>query len=104
MALLTKDKINQFGVLEEYWRIISINLNLQYKYCDITLGGYASDESRESGSEPMNTKKVRAKWDEQEFLQYFTAEALDLNNSNIYAQAYNYVKYKDEYFADAIDC
>ena len=104
MALLTKDKINQFGVKEEYWRIISINLNLQYKYCDITLGAYANAETRDNGSEPMNLKKVRAKWDDQEFLKFFTARALDAESVNIYNQAYNYIKHRDEYFKDSIDC
>lgn len=104
MALLTKDKINQFGVKEEYWRVMSINLNLQYQYCDITLGGYASAETRDNGSEPMNIKKVRAKWDEREFLKFFTAKAMNAENTNIYSQVYDYIKYKDDYFKDAIDC
>ena len=104
MALLTKDKINQFGVQEEYWRVLSINLNVQYQYCDITLGAYASAETRESNCEPMNIKKVRAKWDEQEFLSFFTAKAMNEENVNIYNQVYKYVKQKDEYFKDAIDC
>ena len=104
MALLTKDKINQFGVQEEYWRILSINLNSQYQYCDITLGAYASAETRESEYEPMNIKKVRAKWDEQEFLSFFTAKAMSEDGVNIYNRAYDYVKYKDKYFKDAIDC
>lgn len=104
MALLTKDKINQFGVKEEYWRVMSININLQYQYCDITLGGYADAETRDNGSEPMNIRKVRAKWDEQEFLRFFTAQAMDEQNVNIYNQVYDYIKYKDDYFKDAIDC
>lgn len=104
MALLTKDKINQFGVLEEYWRVLSINVNLQYNYCDITLGGYASEETRNGNLEPMNIKKVRAKWDEEEFLHFFTAKAMSGDGVNIYNRAYDYIKHKDDYFKDAIDC
>ena len=104
MALLTKDKINQFGVTEEYWKVISINLNLQYGYCDITLGGYSSEETRQNGSEPMNLKKVRAKWDEEEFLKFFTARAMNAENVNIYSRVYDYIKIKDDYFKDAVDC
>lgn len=104
MALLTKDKTNQFGAKEEYWRILSININLQYQYCDITLGAYIDEQTRVKGSEPMNIKKVRAKWDEQEFLNFFTAQAMNAKNVNIYNQAYDYIKYKDDYFKDAIDC
>lgn len=104
MALLTKDKVNQFGVKEEYWRILNINLNLQYKYCDITVGGYVDAETRNEGSEPMNIRKIRAKWDEQEFLQFFTATALSEENVNIYNKAYDYIKHKEEYFKDAINC
>lgn len=104
MALLTKDKVNQFGVREEYWRILSINLNLQYNYCDITLGGYVDEETRNAGLEPMNIKKVRAKWDEYEFLKFFTAKAMSEENVNIYNRAYDYIKQKEEDFKDAIDC
>lgn len=113
MALLTKDRINQFGVPEEYWRILSINLNLQYNYADITIGGYTSKKARKNENEPMNIKKIRAKWDEEEFLSYFTPEAMNaryLSNEtdskplNIYAISYEYIKNKDEYFQDATDC
>ena len=104
MALLTKDKINQFGVKEEYWRVLSVNLNIQYKYCDITLGAYASAETRDLECEPMNIKKVRAKWDDVEFLRHFTPRALSGDGINIYQKAYQYVKIKDDYFKDAIDC
>ena len=113
MALLTKDKINQFGVIEEYWRILSINLNIQYNYADITLGGYASQKTRMNNNEPMNIKKIRAKWDEAEFLSYFTPEAMNarylsknlkVEPPNIYTISYEYIKNKDEYFKDAIDC
>lgn len=100
MALLTKDKINQFGVIEEYWRILSININLQYKYCDVTLGAYANQETRENDKEPMNIKKVRAKWSEDEFEKYFSPRT---KSNNIYEQAYQYIKNKDEYFKDSID-
>lgn len=104
MALLTKDKINQFGAKEEYWRILSININLQYQYCDITLGAYIDEQTRAQELEPMNIKKVRAKWDEREFLKFFTAKAMNADGVNIYNRAYEYIKQKDEYFKDAIDC
>lgn len=118
MGLLTTNKVNQFGVKEEYWRVLNINMNMQYKYCDITMGAYMSEESRRDGSEPMNTKKVRAKWDESEFLKYFAPEtfagaptsSIDQNNDgvinmadDIYTRVYQFVKDKDPYFADAID-
>ena len=114
MALLTRDKINQFGVKEEYWRILSINLNLQYNYCDITLGAYANKNARNSDAEPMNIKKVRAKWDNEEFFKFFAPQTFELKaasindtsneNDNIYKRAYDYIKVKDEYFKDATDC
>lgn len=106
MALLTKDKVNQFGVMEEYWRILRINIDAQYNFCDITLGGYKDQESRESFAEPMNIKKVRANWSEEEFMKFFAPRAIEDSTevANIYNIAYNYVKYKDEYFSDAEDC
>lgn len=114
MALLTENKINQFGVTEEYWRILSINLNIQYNYCDITLGGYANAKVRRSEAEPMNIKKVRAKWDSEEFFKFFAPQTFELKtanldessdiNDNIYKRAYDYIKIKDDYFKDAKDC
>ncbi|SRR5574344_875551 len=103
MALLTKNKINQFGVKEEYWRVLTINLNLQYGYCDITLGGYMDEQTRIKGLEPMNIRKVRAKWSDDEFATYFTTSRMNQQGTNIYSQVYKYIKYKDEYFSDAID-
>lgn len=118
MGLLTTNKVNQFGVKEEYWRVLNIKMDLQYKYCDISLGAYASEEARRIGSEPMNIKKVRAKWDENEFLKYFApstfsgapASTVDQNNDgvinmadDIYTRVYQYIKDKDPYFTDAVD-
>lgn len=106
MAILTEGKINQFGVLEEYWRITNININLQYNYCDLTLAGYSTKESRDSELEPMSFKKVRAKWSEDEFEKYFSPMAMSKGAkgaSSIYNVAYEYVKHKDEYFKDAKD-
>lgn len=114
MALLTENKINQFGVLEEYWRILSINLNLQYSYCDITLAGYTNAKARNSEAEPMNVKKVRAKWDNEEFFKFFAPQTFELEttnldessdmNNHIYKRAYDYIKIKDEYFKNAKNC
>lgn len=103
MAILTEGKINQFGVLEEYWRLTNININLQYNYCDLTLAGYSTKDSRDSELEPMSFKKVRAKWSEDEFEKYFSPMAMSKGASSIYDVAYEYVKHKDEYFKDAKD-
>lgn len=103
MALLTMGKTNQFGVKEEYWVILGININLQYSFCDITMGAYTSQKAREEGAEPMNTKKVRAKFGEGgEFETYFMPNSRAIKTTNIYQLAYEYVKKKDEYFKDAV--
>lgn len=104
MALLTADRINQFGVKEEYWRIVKINIDLTYNFCDITLGSYHSQEAREAEVEPMNLRKVRAKWSDEEFKTFFSAEALTENPKNIYEIAYEYIKSKDDIFSEAEDC
>lgn len=101
MALQISGHINQYGIEEGYWRIIGINMNLQYKYVDITMAGYSTQEARDEGKEPMNTKKVRAKWDEEEFAAFFAPDApmmLADSQMNIYQIAYNYVKQKDNLF------
>lgn len=99
MALIKANNINQFGVTEEYYKILGININLQFKFCDITVGGYMSKEARLSESEPMNIRKVRAKWTEDEFGQYFSARAV--SDISVYTKAYEYLK-RDEYFKDCI--
>lgn len=120
MALLIEGKTNQFGVNEEYWRVVNININLQYKYCDITMASYVNADARDNGSEPMNIKKIRAKWDDEEFLKYFAPATFEQNSqattlsldsqetrvisSNIYERVYDYIKHKDDYFKDATDC
>ncbi|MEG0908761.1 MAG: hypothetical protein RSH78_00160 [Bacilli bacterium] len=105
MALYKEGYENQYGVLCEYWRIINININLQYKFCDITLGGYHTKETRFEDKEPMEIRKVRAKWAEDEFEQYFSPKAISVfsieeNPTNIYNNAYEYVK-KDDFFNDS---
>ena len=104
MALQIKDYVNQFGVEEGYWRILGININLQYRYVDITMGGYNSKEERDLGKEPMNTKKVRAKWSEDEFDAYFAPKTYSMSGQDIYSIAYQYVKDKDPMFKDCKDC
>ena len=57
------------------------------------------------GYQRGNIKKNKVEgWDEQEFLSFFTAKAMNEENVNIYNQVYKYVKQKDEYFKDATDC
>lgn len=101
MGLLVKGNTNQYGAKEEYWRILSININLQYAYCDITLGSYVSEEARQAGAENMNTKKVRAKWTEDEFFSFFTTRAMSAPGETIYKKAYEYIVYKDDFFKNA---
>ncbi|HAU85090.1 MAG TPA: hypothetical protein DCW90_06205 [Lachnospiraceae bacterium] len=103
MALITEGNINQYGVEEEYWRLLNININVQYKYADITVASYRNKEARDSNAEPMNLKKVRAKWNEEEFENYFSPQATTYRNKNIYELAYEYIKENDEHFANAID-
>ena len=55
----------------------------------------------------MNIKKVRAKWDKDEFFKFFAPKSFSTENTlskNIYNRSYEYVKQKDEYFSDAEDC
>ena len=90
------------------------DLNIQYNYCDITLGAYANEDARNSDAEPMNIKKVRAKWDNEEFFKFFAPQTFELKTAkadessnvsdNIYKRAYDYIKVRDEYFKEAKDC
>lgn len=109
MALYTENRDNMYGLTTEYWKVARINIDAIYKFCDITLYGYATREARDQDKEPLEQKKVRANWSEGEFAKYFSAEALSKNRSsdplsNIYEAAYNYVKEKENMFDDAKDC
>lgn len=105
MALHLENQTNQFGVPEEYWKILKINIDIVNQFCDITIGAYYNQEARDNGSEPMNLRKVRAKWSDEEFNKYFSPKALSsFRGYNIYQVAYNYVKQKDEMFSKARNC
>lgn len=97
MALIKKDNTNQFGVSETYYRITGINLNLHFKFCDITVSGYASKDARLQNKEPLNIRTIRAKWTDEEFGAYFSPRVI--SNNSIYNMAYEYIK-QDDYFKD----
>jgi hypothetical protein len=100
MALYKDNYTNQFGIPTQYWKVTGINLNTFYKYCDIELAGFYSQETRDANKEPLEKRKVRAKWTPEEFEAYFSASALD--GSSIYLKAYEYIK-NNEFFQDCID-
>lgn len=104
MALLTKNKPNQFGFKTDYWRIAKINIDLEKMCCDIRLHGYISKEAAELKFEPVETKLVRANWDESQFPQYLSPKALDTSGKNLYQMCYEYVKTKEDIFKHSEDC
>lgn len=100
MALVKEGYISEFGVPTEYWKITAFNFNFLLDYGDITMGGYMSKDARDKEFEPMSTRKIRCKWTDEEFFQYFSPQALE--NTSVYQRAYEYVK-EDAFFKDAID-
>ena len=100
MALLKANYINQFGVTVQYWKITNINLNSYYKWCDIEVRGYCTQEDRDNGNEPVERLKVRAKWTDAEYGTYFSPEVLA--DKSIFISAYEYIKTKD-FFVDCVD-
>ena len=102
MALIKEGYIGNFGIPCEYWKIVDIHINLKYKWCDITLDGYSNQRIRmaEQKYEPLERKKIRAVWSQDEFGRFFTPYAL--SDVSIYDQAYEFVK-QDNFFVDAKD-
>lgn len=118
MGLVIKNRVNDFGTKEEYWKIASINLNAQYKFTDIKINTYATKEDRDTDKEPTGFFYVRANWSDDEYGKYFSPEsfgnanptaamlAYDLTTQkeieeaafreyNIFERAYEYVKKKE---------
>lgn len=103
MALIKKNYISPFGVPTEYWKVTAVNFNYLLDYGDITMGGYMTKETRDKEYEPIMTRKIRCKWTDEEFGEYFSAEAL--KEKNFFDALYDYIKQNpnDTFFADAID-
>lgn len=118
MGIVIKDKVNDFGTKEEYWKIANINLNAQYKFTDIKINTYSTKEDRDNDKEPTGFFYVRANWSDEEYMKYFSPEsfgnanpiaamkAYDLTTQeeieeamfkeyNIFERAYEYVKMKE---------
>lgn len=126
MGLLIPDKVGDSGALEEYWKVLGININAQYKWTDIKMGAYHTQEARDKGFEPIRTKTVRANWSDEEYNKYFSPESFGNANpiasmkafnlasqeeienaifleSNIFERAYAYVKQREKEFTGGLN-
>lgn len=100
MGLFKENYTNQFGVPSQYWKIVNININNYYKWCDIEVRGFYSQETRDANKEAVDRIKIRANWNPEEYGQYFSPTALE--SKSIFINAYEYIKTKD-FFSDCID-
>ncbi len=104
MALKKENYETIYGTKAEHWVIQSININDSYGYADITLAGYVDQTSYETGKASIETKKVKVSH-VNGFEENFSKKAAKARQfTDIYQQAYEYVKNNNEFFKDAIDC
>lgn len=106
MALKKENYETIYGAKAEHWVIQSININDPYGFADITLAGYVNEESYKSGKASIETKKVKVSYTNG-FEETFSKKAMVALNdepTNIYKQAYDYIKNNNEFFKDAKDC
>ncbi|CAB4133500.1 hypothetical protein UFOVP250_212 [uncultured Caudovirales phage] len=89
MALL-KSIPTDFGIPAEYWNIGAVQEDFKGKGTEVTFYGYASEEARESGAQPLSAGKVQIAGDE--YVAGADRQAL-----------YAIIKQKPE-FAGAKDC
>lgn len=53
------DKPTGFGVSARYWRIVGANIDYAPReQLVVRLGGYASEEARASGAQPLETREL----------------------------------------------
>lgn len=102
MALLKTGYKNGAGVMSEYWRVIDYKLNTQFKYVDMTFGGWVDETARVNNLENSDTpRKVRCMKDK--FDVYFSTEALNISGNNPVLQMYKFAKENEEFFIGATD-
>ena len=63
MALL-KSIPTDFGINAEYWNIGAVQEDFKGKGTEVTFYGYASQEAREEGKQPLSAGKVQIAGDE----------------------------------------
>lgn len=105
MALKKENYETIYGAKAEHWVIQSININDAYGYADITMAGFIDVDSYESGKASIETKKVKVSY-VNGFEENFSKKAMVASDepTNIYKQAYEYIKNNNEFFKDATDC
>lgn len=95
------------GVVVPYWRIASINNMVFFKYVDINMYGYLSEDLaktlRPDGTPYAPVETLRVRCHEVYYNQYFGPEVLAIEGNNIQTQAYKYAKEIDPRFMGAVD-
>lgn len=114
MALI-KEIETRSGITVEYWKITDWKINQYAKSMDITLTPYISSKTRIDGYDPVRdeVRKIRATdyitksdtgMSRTDYTDYFSPEALEKSaqeGKTIYNVMYDYIKEKNQEFADA---
>lgn len=83
MGLYKTNYITAYGVEAQYWKIAKVNIDIHYEACDIVLHGYATQEARLNGKEPLETKRVRAHWGPNEFKMFFAPNTFSTKHKSV---------------------
>lgn len=87
------------GVVVNYWRVCSVDINALQKSVRIRLSGYVNLDLRQNGKSPLDDKYFNVT--PKHYDTYFSNEILD--NNNPFKQAYKYIKENVPEFKDAVD-
>lgn len=94
-------KKSKFGFDVNYWKIAKITLDTHTKLCDVKVIGFTSEEDRNMGGHPVETKMFRCSaLIDKDYEKYFGTNAKFTEGDNIQQRAYEFVKSRpffDEY-------
>ena len=93
-----------YGIDIDHWVIESVKINDKFKFAEITILGYFSEEQYKTGASPIQTLRIKCTAYDG-FDEIFSKNALKRNRSfnDIYALAYEYLKNTMD-FKQSLDC
>lgn len=92
---LKKSFDTQYGISADYWYVCNLATNWFAQEAQITLAGYPTKESADTGKNPISFKSFTING--EQFVQLFNLNSLDKEGVNPVSAVYNYIKLLDEW-------
>lgn len=102
MAISTTGYISPHGVEIKYWKVCGVNINPYYKWADVQLMGFATEEARQEGKECLQS--LRMKITGAYYTQYFDDAVLKESGTSPACMAYKYIQENELAFKDSVSC